>query len=349
MELVLLSAAFLVSLGCALAMGFAIQRGATCAVVAVAEVVDKRRFTRLASMIEASLWVLGGLLAARALGALPALPAGYAVDAFTVLGGALLGLGAWINRACAFGTIARLGSGEWSFVATPVGFFAGCVVLGRLHFASPDPLAHGSPVLSASPWIAVPLVALLFVRFVRLSLALRAVHHAAAAPAMRRGLRDVLAARVWSPHAATIVIGIAFVFLFVLAGAWSYTEALAELARGMAHDVIARAVLFAGLLGGALLGGWTAGRFRATRISAGQFLRCFAGGAMMAWGTLLIPGSNDGLILVGMPLLWPYAWVAFATMCVAIGAAQVVAVRSDTLRTRFSAAGSRFRRSARGQ
>ena len=41
----------------------------------------------------------------------------------------------------------------------------------------------------------------------------------------------------------------------------------------------------------------------------------------MGWGSLLIPGGNDGLILVGMPLLWPYAWVAFLTMCVSIGAA----------------------------
>jgi len=44
---------------------------------------------------------------------------------------------------------------------------------------------------------------------------------------------------------------------------------------------------------------------------------------MMAWGTLLIPGSNDGLILIGMPLLRPYAWVAFATMCVTIAVAKI--------------------------
>ena len=41
----------------------------------------------------------------------------------------------------------------------------------------------------------------------------------------------------------------------------------------------------------------------------------------MGWGSLLIPGSNDGLILIGMPLLWPYAWVAFAVMCLTIAAA----------------------------
>jgi len=34
-----------------------------------------------------------------------------------------------------------------------------------------------------------------------------------------------------------------------------------------------------------------------------------------------------GLILIGMPLLWPYAWVAFASMCLAIGVA-LVAQRS---------------------
>ena len=52
--------------------------------------------------------------------------------------------------------------------------------------------------------------------------------------------------------------------------------------------------------------------------------KCFSGGMLMGWGTLLIPGGNDGLILVGMPLLWPYAWVAFLTMCITIGLALVV-------------------------
>ena len=44
----------------------------------------------------------------------------------------------------------------------------------------------------------------------------------------------------------------------------------------------------------------------------------------MAWGSLLIAGSNDGLILIGIPLLRPYAWVAFLTMCVTIGTALVI-------------------------
>jgi toxin CptA len=91
----------------------------------------------------------------------------------------------------------------------------------------------------------------------------------------------------------------------------------------MSSSLTARLALAAALLGGAVWGGWTAGRFRATRITAGALLRCVCGGALMGAGTLLIPGSNDGLILVGMPLLWPYAWVGFAAMCISIGLAQL--------------------------
>ena len=38
----------------------------------------------------------------------------------------------------------------------------------------------------------------------------------------------------------------------------------------------------------------------------------------MGAGSVLIPGSNDGLILTGIPLLWPHAWVSLAVMCVTI-------------------------------
>ena len=43
-----------------------------------------------------------------------------------------------------------------------------------------------------------------------------------------------------------------------------------------------------------------------------------AGGALMGAGSSLIPGSNDGLIPVGLPPLRGYAWLAFASMCATI-------------------------------
>src|SRR4051812_41327757 len=226
-----LTLAFVFSAICVGLMGFAIQRGATCTVAAVDEWITRRRATRLASMIEASLWVVAGLLLARAFGFAHTMPAGYPLGALTVVGGALLGLGAYVNRACVFGAIARLGSGEWAYVFTPLGFYLGCVSVQWLfEGAAPAPLKDPSPLLNGPMWLAAVAAALAVVRvgkplFVRRT-----------AP-LPRHLLTLLTRRVWSPHAATCVIGVTFVVVLVLSGTWAYTDALAELARGMASSL----------------------------------------------------------------------------------------------------------------
>jgi toxin CptA len=303
MDLMLASLAFAIAAACAGVMGFAIQRGGTCTVAAVDELVSQGRATRLLAMGEAALWVAVGLLAGQSLGLLPALPVGHPVNGFTVFGGVLLGLGAWLNGACVFGAVARLGSGEWAYAATPLGFYLGCLSLPRL-FDLPTPAATSAatalPVFSAGLALAVALAALASWRAGKL---LRAL---------------------WQPHAATVMIGITFVVLLAVGGAWTYTDVLAELAQGMAGALAVRIGLVVALFAGALLGGYTAGRLRSARPPAAALARCLAGGMLMAWGTLLIPGANDGLILIGMPLLRPYAWLAFAAMALSIAAALLI-------------------------
>ena len=324
MEILLPSLAFFIAAICASLMGYAIQRGATCTVAAMDELVRKRSVSRLTSMVEASLWVGGGLLIAQSLHLLGALPGGYAVTYATIVGGALLGLGAYVNKACVFGAIARLGSGEWAYVVTPLGFYTGCVTLPDVfHFSAQQKLPYDSPVLQATSWVGLLCAALMLWRLGRAAFAQSAVS-GIPAPTMLQRIGRGLDNRVWTPHAATAVIGMTFFFMFLLVGAWAYTDVLAELARGMAGNLVARGVLLLALLAGAMLGGYTAGRWRSTPVSFAQLSKCFAGGLLMGWGSLLIPGGNDGLILVGMPLLWPYAWVAFLTMCIAIGTALMV-------------------------
>jgi uncharacterized membrane protein YedE/YeeE len=112
MEIVLVSVAFLVAAVGAGIMGYAIQRGATCTVAAVDEAVTQRTFVRLLSLLEAA--ALGRRRArgrGRAARAAANARAGYAVSLWTVVGGVLLGLGAYINGACVFDAIARFGSG----------------------------------------------------------------------------------------------------------------------------------------------------------------------------------------------------------------------------------------------
>ena len=324
MQILLPGAAFLIAAVCAGLMGYAIQRGATCTVAAMDEVVRRRSVQRLSAMVEASLWVVGGLLIAQSLHLLGTTPGGYVVTYVTILGGGLLGLGAYVNKACVFGAIARLGSGEWAYLATPPGFYVGCVTAAQVFpFPAQQKLSDDSLVLQAPSWVALSVAGFMVWRLGRPLFRSRA--DAAALPtAAPRRIVAGLAARVWSPHAATTVIGITFLFMFLLVGAWAYTDVLAELARGMAGNLVARCLFAFALLAGAMLGGYTAGRWRSTPVSLAQASRCFSGGLLMGWGSLLIPGGNDGLILVGMPLLWPYAWLAFLTMCVAIGLALIV-------------------------
>jgi hypothetical protein len=317
MSTTLFSVAVIVAALCAGLMGYAIQRGATCAVAAVDELLSQRKAARLLAIGEASLWVAGGLALASVFGLLPAIPAAYPARGWVVAGGVLLGLGAWINRACVFGAVAKFGSGDWSYAATPIGFYVGCLSVGGL-FAAPAAVAVAdtSPVLRVADVSAV-----LFVAFA----AWRIVPALAFVCESKR-----LGELVWAPHAATGVIGVTFVLILLLVGVWAYTDVLAQLARGMSMRLALGALLLLALYLGALLGGWTAGRLRSTPPSAAGVLRCFTGGVLMAWGSLLIPGSNDGLILIGMPLLHPYAWLAFVTMCVTVAAAQL-------LRNRFAA------------
>jgi toxin CptA len=312
-----MTVAWLLAILCVGTMGFAIQRGATCTVAAVDEVLSKRRVHRLSAMLEASLWVAGGLVVARLAGAAHSMPASYAAGASTMLGGALLGLGAWVNRACVFGAVARLGSGEWAYAATPLGYYVGCLTVTRV---IPQPPAVA--LADASPLYAAPaLVVGIFAAFALWRVWPAA--HALRGP----GRGDWLRRTVWAPHAATVVIGVSFVITLLLAGRWAYTDVLADLAQMMAGAPATLALpllLVVALYVGALIGGHTAGRWKSTRLSAALVLRCFAGGALMAWGSLLIPGSNDGLILIGIPLLRPYAWLAFASMFVTIAAAMLV-------------------------
>jgi toxin CptA len=110
-------------------------------------VLTQRRAHRLVAMLEASLWVAGGLVLAGLAHVAGSMPAGHAASAWTVVGGTLLSLGAWVNKACVFGAVARLGSGEWAYAATPVGFFVGRLSVMPL-FMRPaaSTLADASPL-----------------------------------------------------------------------------------------------------------------------------------------------------------------------------------------------------------
>ena len=184
------------------------------------------------------------------------LPIGYPATLMTVTGGLLLGLGALVTRACVFGAIARLGSGDWAYALTPLGFFLGCATIWPLIGKFPA-MQVASPLFGAG-WLLVPFAVFVGWRMVE---------------AYRAGRSGMFAAHIWTPHRATAVIGIVFAISLIAIGPWAYTYALLTLAQGSSTGVAVKLVLLAALFAGALVGGWTAGllqraRRRARRRSA---------------------------------------------------------------------------------
>lgn len=298
----------------AFAMGVAIQRGSTCTVAALQEVVATGRPIKLLAMMEAAAWVAVGLLVARAAGLLPPMPTAFGLHAGAFAGAVLLGAGALLNNACVIGTVARVGNGEWAYLVTPIGFYAGCRSV-QAWFDLPTPVVPASspPLLQAPAWLGGVLA---LVAGLRLAWAWHRHRSRWAA---------------WTPHASTAAIGVAFVSMWLLAGAWAYSDVLAELARGMARSVPARVLLGVALFAGA----WWGGRRTSARRSPPLWrwttlVKCFLGGGLMAWGSLLIPGSHDSLVLLGLPLLWPAAWAVFTTMSLVMLLALWVMARRRT-------------------
>lgn len=291
-------AAIPVALLSAALMGMAIQRGATCMVAAVDEAIVARRYARALALAEAALWVGGLIAVAQLVGAFSMAPAHYPVGLLTIAGGVFLGLGAWINRACVFGAVARIGSGQWVYLATPIGFYLGCLIPigGPVATAGGAPFMHALPIAFAFTLLAVW----------RLAEAARAPH-----------ALDYL----WHPHRATLLIAITFVTTMLTVGLWAYTDALAALAHSKEARLGLRGTMVLALLGGAVLGGFVEGKLHRQTIRPADLVRCLIGGALMGFGGMLVPGSNDGLIMVGLPLLQPYAWLAVAIMAATIAAA----------------------------
>jgi len=242
------SVALLITAGLVFGIGMAIQRGNTCTVVAIDDLVHRRSWHRVQAIVFIWFLVAGGLTVSRLLTGRDPAPALVPVATWSVVGGLVLG--------------------------TPVLSILGMTVV----------LALTLRRLMAGP---------------------------------HESVRDFLRG-AWDPRTATLIIAVLFVVAVHLAGPWSYTDMLGDLARGHTAHLLERSVLFVALLSGAVAAGRS---MRGTRLVGPlkpRALRCTVGGLIMGLGFSIAPGAFEGDTLLGQPLLLGYAWAAMTASYLAI-------------------------------
>jgi len=292
----------------ALCAGFALQRGGICAVLAVREVIREKQWARFLALLECAAWALIGLLTANAFGSMSinAWPVPASIMTAAV-GGAIFGLGATTNGACAFGSAGRLAAGEVSFLVLPPAF--GVVIARRVGLAwHAAPMAFGISGAAFSLLIAVLVIFAAWRTWT-------AVRGIARSPT---GALGALAAPSWPPALAMAIIAFANIGLLLLVANWPYTTLLVDAATGRGMENSLRAILVLIFLTGAVIGAGSADAFKFRGAGFRDLVLRAVGWLIMGIGAAMIPGGNDALVLVGLPLMQLPAFAAYAGMVAAI-------------------------------
>jgi uncharacterized protein len=280
--------------------GYITQRARTCAVSAAFEIVKRKRAHRLVGFMLAaacSLFTLSLLSLFE-----PSLFSGFArqwPSALTVVGGIIFAVGAWTNGRCSLGTIARLGSGDLSRIGTLIGIFAGVVI--SLSLFPPKMMTHEAMTLFAelSP---------------RALIGIAAVNLAIFAQIVRKSVPADFNTAQWPIWQSMTLVGIINGLLVWLAHDWSYTSLFAHIAK---HDVALMSVgsaSFVVLIGGAVTGAMVSNQWHLRAGTLREWLSAAGGGVLMGVGIVLIPGGNDKMLLIGLPLVLPHLILAYLVM-----------------------------------
>ena len=102
-------------------LGFALNHGSICTVIATKELVSEKRPARFIALVECAVWAT---LVYAILETSPTMQHGWSPLAYLVPAAILFGLGTYVNAACVFGSIGHFGNGEIDFGFVFLGIFA---------------------------------------------------------------------------------------------------------------------------------------------------------------------------------------------------------------------------------
>lgn len=298
-------------------VGFALQRGNVCSVLAARQIVWCGRWSRLRGLLLASAWGFVLLMPIALFGIEPfTLSRQASPSVFTVLAGALYACGCYLTGACIFGICSRTTAGHISFVFAIPAMAVGAT-LGQQSGISPQTAMMGpSPVTAFNP----PLLLLWLLIAAWLIWTSRRVFKALG----RAGVTptSLLNQPRWRSSFAAMIIGLLGAGLFATDTAWFYPAAAKRVALYIAG--LGTTIPLDSLIGGGalFLGGFAAGllkgRFLLRPPHLIPSLQAIAGGLVIGYAWAMIPGGNDAMVLYLLPSLALNGIVAYIAMFVTL-------------------------------
>jgi uncharacterized membrane protein YedE/YeeE len=291
------------------------KRGGLCTYAAVLQIIHHKRLERMMLFLGAAAW-----------STLAILPLYWFIPNqinltlthhhlfIALIGGIVLGIGAFLNKGCFFGTFVQLVSGNLNYLATLVGLSTG-VIFTRLYLNSYIPATLNisdvaKPNLNASLWLTGMAVFALFMVFsIKLS-----------GDGFIKKLTG-LCTLSWHSSFAMIVIGIGGGLLYGTVNGWNYADVLANTTaklvnpKAVGSSATALISTIAMVIGG-IVAAVTAKEFTIRPVRFLVIASCFIGGILMGTASLLIPGGNDGLLLKGIPGFAQHAFIGYLAMII---------------------------------
>src|SRR5262245_83422 len=141
-------------------LGFALNRGSICTVIATKELVSDKMPARFIALVECAVWAA---LVYAILETSPTMQRGWSPRGYLVPAAILFGIGTYVNGACVFGSVGHFGNGDIEFGFAFLGIFA-VSYLASLFGLLPDqpPISAFVPV--GLLLLAIALLAILVLR-----------------------------------------------------------------------------------------------------------------------------------------------------------------------------------------
>ena len=298
-------------------VGFAMKRGGLCTYVAALQIVQQRTAERMFAFLGAAAWAT--IVIVPLSWWFPdwvKLSYTHNYIATAIAGGLIIGLGAYLNKGCMFGTFVQLVGGNSTYVATLIGMSIGAAITYQ-YFVEAIPITLNitqvtQPGFIAYCWLlSATLFALLMLFQIKLPSASK--NNLIKRPRLRQRQTIFI----------MLILGIGGGLLTTTVSGWDYASVLTTITfktiDSQATGPKSLAIICAlSMIAGGIYAAISADNFKIQSPQLFPFIACLAGGSLMGAAAIIIPGGNDGMLLKGIPSLASHAIIAYAIMITAM-------------------------------